>query len=126
MFVATNPQYYKIGDVVTIFATLSDPTAVASQVILYYANLGGTGYLQQSFTYDPINVQWVGAFKLRQHSEYLQIMALNATGDVIGYGEFYLTENKSPTWWDYFLWFFLALVILIVIFFAGKWIYESM
>jgi len=123
--VSPEPQYYSIGDVITLFATLSDLSVTPSQVILYYANSNGNEYLQQPFTYDPINSRWVGSFKIRQHTEYLQIMAFNSTGSVIGYGEFYLTENKPPTWWDYFLWFFLILTILVIIFFVGKWVYET-
>jgi hypothetical protein len=95
-------------------------------VILYAADPSGTNYSQQQLV--KMDQSWVGAFKLRQYSEYLQVMGFdNSSGTYVpvAYGDGYLLPNPAPTWFDYFFWIIVIVAILAVLIFVGKWLYES-
>jgi len=124
------PDNYVIGDLVNIQATLSDPTLESNvtDMQLYYANSSGGSYLVQNLVHNPIDHNWFGVFLIRQHSELIQVMAIdNTTGAfaVVGYGSFTLTENQPTSWFNWFVIFAAVIIGLLVIIFLGKWIWDA-
>jgi hypothetical protein len=126
--VSEEPPNYVIGDVVTLFASLADPTVNVTALVLYYLDANGTAYLNQSLLYSPAMSEWFGVYKLRQSSEFLQVVAFdNTTGNntVMGYGSFTLNEKPAYSWSDWLLIFGIAIGGVILLLFIIKWIWEG-
>jgi len=127
--ISNEPPNYVIGDIITLFASLESTSLNATSMHLYYLDANGTTYLNQSLLYSPIRNEWFGTFKLRQHSEFLQVIAFdNTTGNntAIGYGSFTLTEKPPLSWQDWLLIFAIIIITIILILFLIKWFWNSL
>jgi hypothetical protein len=95
---------------------------------LYYSDLNGSTYLAQPFLYNPVDQIYSTPYRLRQKSDYLQAMAIdNSSGTdvVIGYGSFYLYENPPLSWSDWILIFGGIILVIGLIYLAGKAWWDS-